>query len=211
MVEDAYPGRGKEANTQNQQILDTVALAAGLGDTPLMICGDLQHEPRRQSRHLDFALSQGWLTDLGQTRKPVGATQPLHTYEQGDTKTRLDFALVNEAFRAKAHPQPRPPRTQSVHGETPHGSECGRPATPRTHLPEQMETSESRVRTANHGSKEQQSAMEQNRGNEQSLASDHGHLCEFGADTNDLHAVQGQSSEVLPDHSGWLHQARKDW
>ena len=26
--------------------------------------------------------------------------KPLHTYEQGDTKTRLDFALVNEAFRA---------------------------------------------------------------------------------------------------------------
>ena len=65
-----------------------------------MICGDLQHEPRKQSRHLDFALSQGWLTDLGQTHKPVGAAQPLHTYEQGDTKTRLDFALVNEAFRA---------------------------------------------------------------------------------------------------------------
>ena len=65
-----------------------------------MICGDLQHEPRRQSKHLDFALSQGWLTALGQTHKPVGATQPLHTCEQGDTKTRLDFALVNEAFRA---------------------------------------------------------------------------------------------------------------
>ena len=85
-----------------------------------MICGDLQHEPRRQSRHLDFALSQGWLTDLGQTHKPAGAAQPLHTDdtdlgqthkpagvaqlldtdEQGDTTTRLDFALVNEAFRA---------------------------------------------------------------------------------------------------------------
>ena len=85
----------------SKQILDTVVgPAARLGDTPLMICGDLQHEPRRQSRHLDFALSQGWLTDLGQTHKPVGATQPLHTCEQGDTKTRLDFALVNEAFRA---------------------------------------------------------------------------------------------------------------
>ena len=65
-----------------------------------MICGDLQHEPRKQSRHLDFALSQGWLTDLGQTHKPVGAGQPLHTYEQGDTKTRLDFAPAKEAFRA---------------------------------------------------------------------------------------------------------------
>ena len=65
-----------------------------------MICGDLQHEPRRNSRHLDFALSQGWLTDLGQTHKPAGAAQHLHTYEQGDTKTRLDLALVDEAFRA---------------------------------------------------------------------------------------------------------------
>ena len=75
----AYPRRGKEANTQNQQIFDTVVgLAAGLGDTPLMICGDLQHESRKQSRHLDFALSQGWLTDLGQTHKPVGAAEPLH-------------------------------------------------------------------------------------------------------------------------------------
>ena len=68
-----------------------VGLAAGLGDMPLMICGDLQHEPRRQSRHFDFTPSQGWLADLA---------QPLHTYEQGDTKTRLDFARVNEAFRA---------------------------------------------------------------------------------------------------------------
>ena len=65
-----------------------------------MICGDLQHEPRKKSRHLDFALSQGWLTDLRQTHEPVGAAQPMHTYEQGDAKTRLDFALVNEAFRA---------------------------------------------------------------------------------------------------------------
>ena len=45
-------------------------------------------------------LSQRWLTDLGQTHKPAGAAQRLHTYEQGDTKTRLNFALVNEAFRA---------------------------------------------------------------------------------------------------------------
>ena len=101
MVVYAYPGRGKEANTQNERIFDTVVgLAAGMGDAPLMICGDLQHEPRKQSRHLDFALSQGWLTDLGETHRPAEAALPLHTYEQGDTKTRLDFALVNEAFRA---------------------------------------------------------------------------------------------------------------
>ena len=101
MVVYAHSGRGKEADAQNEHIFDAVVgLAAGLGDTPLMICGNLQHEPRRQSRHLDFALSQGWLTDLGQTHKAAGAPQPLHTYEQGDTKTRLDFALVNEAFRA---------------------------------------------------------------------------------------------------------------
>ena len=65
-----------------------------------MICGDLQDEPTRQSRHLGFAHSQGWLTDQGLTHKPVGAARHLHTYEQGDTKTRLDFALVNEALRA---------------------------------------------------------------------------------------------------------------
>ena len=121
MVVHAHPGRGKEANAQNEHIFDAVVgLADGLGETPLMICGDLQHEPRRQSRHLDFAISQGWLTDLGQTHKPAGAAQPLHTDdtdlgqthkpagvaqlldtdEQGDPKTRLDFALVNEAFRA---------------------------------------------------------------------------------------------------------------
>ena len=36
MVVYAYPGRGKEANTQNQQIFATaVGLVAGLGDTPL--------------------------------------------------------------------------------------------------------------------------------------------------------------------------------
>ena len=100
-VVHAHPGRSKEANAQNEHMFDAVmGLAAGLGETPLMICGDLQHEPRRQSRHPDFALSQGWLTDLGQTHKPAGAAQPLHTYEQGDTKTRLDFALANEAFRA---------------------------------------------------------------------------------------------------------------
>ena len=90
MVENAYTGPSKEANAQNEHIFDTVVgLTAGLGDIPLMTCGDLQHEPRKQSRHLDFALSQGWLTDLGQTHKPVGAAQFLHTHEQGDTKTRL--------------------------------------------------------------------------------------------------------------------------
>ena len=88
MVICAHPGRGKEANTKNQQIFDTVVgLAAGLGDTPLMICCDMQREPRRQSRHLDFALSQGWLTDLGQTQKPVGATQPCIPMNK-ETRTR---------------------------------------------------------------------------------------------------------------------------
>ena len=53
-----------------------VGSAAGLGDTPLMICGDLQHGPRRQSRHLDFALSQGWLTDLGQTHNLLEQLNP---------------------------------------------------------------------------------------------------------------------------------------
>ena len=88
MVVYAHPRRGKEANARNEHIFDAVVgLAAGLGETPLMICGDLQPEPGRQSRRLDFALSRGWLTDLGQTHKPAGAAQPLHTYEQGDTKT----------------------------------------------------------------------------------------------------------------------------
>ena len=77
MVVCAHPGRGKEANVRNEHIFDAVVgLAAGLGETPLMIRGDLQHEPRRQSRHLDVALSQGWLTDLGQTHQPFGAAQP---------------------------------------------------------------------------------------------------------------------------------------
>ena len=161
MVLYAHPRRGKEANARNEHIFDTVVgPAAGLGDTPLMICGDLQHEPRRQSRRLDFALSQGWLTDLGQTHKPVGAAQPLHTYEQGDTKTRLDFALVNEALRAAVgdfevvqraqraqdHPDLGHPRTEGVDDETTHDSECGRPATFGTHLSEKMETGEPRVR-----------------------------------------------------------------
>ena len=78
-----------------------------------------------------------------------------------------------------------------------------------------MGTSESRVRTCHSGSMQQQSATEQEGSNEQSLASDHGHPCEVDADTNDpeaeVHAVRGQSSEVLPDHSGWPRQARKDW
>ena len=87
MVVYAHTGRGKEANARNEHIFDAVVgLAAGLGETPLMICGDLQHEPRKQSRHLDFALRQGWLTDLGQTHKPARAAQLLHTYEQRDTK-----------------------------------------------------------------------------------------------------------------------------
>ena len=42
-------------------------------------------------------------TDLGGERNKLpGAKQPLHTHEQGDTKTRPDFALVNEAFFAAA-------------------------------------------------------------------------------------------------------------
>ena len=85
----AYPGRDKEANTQNERVFDTVVgLAAGMGVAPLMICGDLKYEPRKQSRHLDFALSQSWLTDLGETHRPAEAALPLHTYQQGDTKTR---------------------------------------------------------------------------------------------------------------------------
>ena len=44
------------------------------------------------------------------------------------------------------------------------------------------------------------------RSNEQSLASDHEHLCEFDADPNDredeVDAVQRQSSEVLPVYGG---------
>ena len=47
-----------------------------------------------------FALSHVWLTDLGEIYKPPGSGQTLHTYEQGNTKTRLDFALVNEGFRS---------------------------------------------------------------------------------------------------------------
>ena len=44
MVVYAYPGRGKEANTQNEHIFHTVVgLAAGLGDASSIICGDLQH------------------------------------------------------------------------------------------------------------------------------------------------------------------------
>ena len=41
MVVCAHPGRGKEANAWNEHIFDAVVgFAAGLGDTPLMICGD---------------------------------------------------------------------------------------------------------------------------------------------------------------------------
>ena len=70
-----------EARKQIRKInrsLTVVGLAAGLGDTPLMICGDLQHEPRRQSRHLDFAFSRGWLTDLGQTQPYWSNTAPAY-------------------------------------------------------------------------------------------------------------------------------------
>ena len=79
MVVYAHTGRGKEAHARNEHIFDAVvALAAGLGENPLVICGN---EPRRQSRHLDFAVSQGCLMDLGQTHKLAGAAQPLHTCE----------------------------------------------------------------------------------------------------------------------------------
>ena len=77
MVVYAFPRRGKEANAQNEHIFAAVGYAAGLGDNVLlMICGDLQHDTRRHSRNLDFALSQGWLADLGETHKPAGAAQP---------------------------------------------------------------------------------------------------------------------------------------
>ena len=45
MVVYAHPGRGQEANAWNEHIFNAVVgLAAGLGETPLMICGDLQTE-----------------------------------------------------------------------------------------------------------------------------------------------------------------------
>ena len=172
-----------------------------------------------------FALSQGWLTELGQTHKPAGAAQPLHTYEQGDTKTRLDFALVTEAFRAAVgnfevvqrnlvpkkqraqdHFDLGHLRTEGGDDETTHDSECGRPATPGTHLSEKMETGEPRVRTGHHGSKEQQAAKKKERSDERSLASDHGRLCAVNADPysseTEIHAAQGQNSEIL--HPGKL-------
>ena len=43
MVVYAHPGRCKEANQQNQHTVG--ALAERTGNSPLMICGDLQHEP----------------------------------------------------------------------------------------------------------------------------------------------------------------------
>ena len=50
MVVYAHPGRGKEANARNEHILHAVVgLAACLGETPLMICGDLQHTSTSRS------------------------------------------------------------------------------------------------------------------------------------------------------------------
>ena len=102
MVICAYSGRGNEATQEtNQRIFDTaVGVVAGMRNTPLMICGVVQYEPTMQSRDLDFALSQGCPTDMGEIYKPPGSEKPLQTYEQGDTKTLLDFALVNEGFRS---------------------------------------------------------------------------------------------------------------
>ena len=93
MVIHAHPGRSKEANQQNQQIFDRVSgLAAGMGNSPLMICGDLQHEPRKQSRHLDVALSQGWPTDLGESQKLPGTEQaPAHVRARRDQKNASGF------------------------------------------------------------------------------------------------------------------------
>ena len=46
MVVYAHPGRGKEANARNEHIFQAVVgFASGLGETHLMICGDLQHGP----------------------------------------------------------------------------------------------------------------------------------------------------------------------
>ena len=65
MVIDAYSVRSKEANQKNQCTFEaTVGLAAGVGNTLLMICGNLQYETRKQLRHLDLALSKVWLTVL---------------------------------------------------------------------------------------------------------------------------------------------------
>ena len=102
MVVYVFTRRGKEASAQNEHIFDTVVgLAAGLGDTPLKICGDLQREPRKQSRHLDFTRSAKDDPRTWDRRTSLCEQyNSLHTHEQGDTKTRLDFAPVNEAFRA---------------------------------------------------------------------------------------------------------------
>ena len=176
MVVHAHPGRGKKAHARNEHIFDAVVgLAAGLGKTLRMICGDLQDEPRRQSRHLDFALSQGWLTAQGQTHKPGGYKNALRLcigQRPSRTQTR----------RAQDHSDLGHLRTEGVDDVTTHDSECGRPATPGTHLSEKMETSEPRVRTGHHGSKELQSAKKKERSDEQSLASDHGCLCTINAD-----------------------------
>ena len=185
-----------------------VGLTAGLGGTPLIICGDLQHE---LGRHLDFALNQGWLTDLGQTHKFAGAAQPLHTYEQGDTKTRLDFSLVNEAFRPAVRDLEVVQRnlvpkhkglkiTLTLDSYEQKVWMMRQPATLNAEdqqlLSEKMETGEPR---------EQQSAKKKKeRSDEQSPASDHGRLCTVNADPDSsdtkIRSVQGQSSEILPGH-----------
>ena len=85
--------------------------------TLMVLCTHIPGEARQQTRRMNTSLTHSWLGrnssgDLWRpaartekaleapTHKPAGAAQTLHTFEQGYTKTRLDFALVNEAFRA---------------------------------------------------------------------------------------------------------------
>ena len=175
-------GNGSKNTAQNEHIFDAVVgLAVVLGETPLMICGDLQHEPRRQSRHLDFALSQGWFTVLGQTHKPAGAAQPCTPLSKGTQKRAWNEALhaaVGDFEVVQPNLVPKHKglkitlafghlRTEGVDDETTHDSECGRPATPGTHLSEKMETGEPRTNrpswwqgTAGHSGRLHQTRLE---------------------------------------------------
>ena len=187
-----------------------------------MICRDLQ-EPRRQSEHLDFALSQGWLTDLGQTHKPVGTRR--NEKAPGFCNGERSHPRRSDRFRGDKTLCPNTNGLKITMNLDTYEQKVWMMRQPTTLNAEDQQLPEHTFRNKwKHASQEYERANLEARSSNQPRSKSEALSRAWRVITDtfvssmltndpeaEVHAVRVQSSEVLSDHSEWPHQARKDW